>query len=159
MNLRRTLAIVCLGSVIGLAAGLTGCGSYSTPESTVRNSIKAFNNRDLNSFLKTIDPAKESLVRFGIGQFYDQTGVSLQALADLLPGVIQILGNPLPDAWQLDAVKIKNPKREDDLAWLTVSGNLITRVRDMKSQEAKTMRFALCKYHSLGWRIVDFQLQ
>jgi hypothetical protein len=131
----------------------------ASPDRVVLRSIHAFNVKDPRSLLSTIDPAKESLALEIIKQVNPQDGISLDTAMNVLPGLIQLIGNPLPDEWRLDDAQVVDRKEDDDLAWVTVSATLTTRVRDQKTKDKKRMRFALHKFESVGWRIVDLQLQ
>jgi hypothetical protein len=130
------------------------------PEQTVMKCIQAVNESNLDLFLSTIDPAKEKLareLRQQLKEVLEQNGLPWDRFLNSLPGLIQLVGNPAPDSWRLDDVHVLDSKLDADLAWITISANLTTRIRDVKETVAKKPRFALHKFDDEGWRIVDIQ--
>lgn len=126
------------------------------PEQTVRKFVRSINEKNLNSLLLSIDPAKENLARELCKQL---DGCPPQAWVNVLPGLNQIFGNPFPDDWQLDEIQVLDKKLEDDLAWITITTTLTTRTRDVKQKETKKAKFALHNFRGVGWRIVDIRLE
>ena len=147
-------AVVSMAWVIVIA----GCAPPRTPQQTVTGFVGACNDKNLERLLESIDPAKENLAHEVLKGLRD-SGISLGDMSKTLPGLIQLAGNPVPDDWRLEDMRILDQKLDGDLAWINVSVTVATRVRDVRRRESKKLRFALHDFPGTGWRIIDIQCE
>ena len=152
MSLHRRVILSCC---LTLTIPLIECTFRSKgPEQAVFRFVQAFNEKNVAGLLASIDPAQENLAHAVVNQLRD-SGFPLEGLTRSLAGISQLLGNPVPDDWQVDEVHILDQKVDDDLAWINTSVNLSTRIRDVKHRETLAVKFALHEFPRIGWRIVD----
>ena len=135
-----------------------GCTSAPRPEVTVRQFLKAFNEKDLNRLLTCVDPKQERMFRASFRLIERLTGgrLPVEDLLELVPGMYQMLESRVSEDVKFRDVRVGRGRISAEDAEVPVSLTVLTRSRGLENSQQQELRFALRRFHE-GWRIVGIE--
>lgn len=154
MQARRLRFVVGVSAVLTLLAH-DGCRTEPGPEATVRRFVQALNDKDMNQFLSCIDPRQERMFRAAFRVVEGVTGLPLNDLFEMFPGINQVLGRQSSEDFWFSNLVTKSRVARGEFAEITISvtSHIRSAGRERTSQE--DLLFKLQRFEEAGWRITE----
>jgi hypothetical protein len=146
-----------------LATGLVllasvACRTENGPEPVVERFLRAFNDKDLNVMLTSIDPRQERMFRasFRLVEKFSGGRLPVEDLLELVPGLYQIFQNRLSADFSLRDFQVYRATTNGEQADVPVILTASTRSGGVQKDERQRLHFVLRQFEE-GWRIVGLQ--
>jgi hypothetical protein len=149
--MRRTITVACLMVWLVAACG----GGDRGPDRIVRRFFRALNDKDVNLVLSCVDPKQERFLRATFRVVEKATGVPVDDLLEMLPGLHQAFGSHMREDFRFTKVRIRSRDLSGDEARVTVSVESSYRSGGLVTTRLEHFDFALEKFEEAGWRIVS----
>ncbi|HEX2122767.1 MAG TPA: hypothetical protein VHL59_14110 [Thermoanaerobaculia bacterium] len=149
--MRRTIAVAGLMVFLFAACG----GGNRGPDRTVRRFFSALNDRDVNQMLSCVDPRQERLLRATFRLVEKATGLPVDEILEMLPGLHQAFGSHMREDFRFTNVRVRSRDVSRDSARLTVSVKSSYRTGGLVTTRLEHFEFMLEKFEEAGWRIVS----
>lgn len=119
-------------------------GNTSTPEKTINDFEKAFNEQDYNGMLDCIEPVTATAIRGGVNLVGGLFGLDGQSLIDVFPLLTDITEEMGAEYAQLD-LEILEIVEDGDSAWATVE----------ETHTGETMELSLVRVDGTWYLLLD----
>ena len=139
---------------IAAISWMAACSSGPRPEVTVTRFLQAFNDKDVNVMLSCVDPRQERLFQGAFHLIEKFTGVPIEDILDIIPGLVQLMPRQQFDDVLFSDVRIVQRRVEGGEAEVTVSMTVEESEQGISHSSHETIRFSLQYFDEDGWRIV-----